>query len=337
MHSRNNSIHLLRGISAILVLVHHVLSQSNVYWEFSRTYVDIGRTGVVSFFLISGFVIHRSITQRKLKDFLFLRFFRLYPIYWIALITYLAIFQIASDEAKKNITLVSDSAYNVTPFKMLLNLTMFQELFGLESILPPAWTLSIELLFYLSACLAVKFNIRNWEKLFLYFFLATFSTSVIVALTTKIKIPTSLFLLLTMAFLGAVLSKVQINEQKNPVLCKDFLISILIITIFYTFSNKDELWNPTNRILSTLLGIFSFIVIFNRKENSISKFSEWLGNISYSIYIFTPTIQLIADTAFPNIYARFVMTLLLSLILCSFTFKFIESPFLDFARKRVKN
>lgn len=90
VQSKNLSIHTLRGLSAFLVLVHHELSSFTGYWNFQEN-IDLGRVGVVSFFLISGYVIRRSIVNRSISSFLYLRFFRLFPIYWLSLLAYLVV------------------------------------------------------------------------------------------------------------------------------------------------------------------------------------------------------------------------------------------------------
>ena len=61
--SRYAFIDAMRGIAACLVLLQHSLYQSGLLGERGRetafipTWLELGETGVVAFFLVSGFVI----------------------------------------------------------------------------------------------------------------------------------------------------------------------------------------------------------------------------------------------------------------------------------------
>ena len=146
--ARLRHIDALRGIAALLVLWMHV-AESYVglggskgvggRWLFDWAQaVDVGRVGVVAFFLISGYVIPFSIRAERpaaVGTFLIKRLFRIYPAYWLsvplgALTTYW----------------LWGRPFGAADF--VLNLTLLQDLFGA----PPAeglyWTLLVELVFY---------------------------------------------------------------------------------------------------------------------------------------------------------------------------------------------
>ena len=90
-------IDALRGIAAVLVLWLHVANsyramspQTEAHARWLNDFIsqiDIGRIGVVVFFLISGFVIPFSIkpaSAAPVAGFVIRRVFRIYPAYWLS-------------------------------------------------------------------------------------------------------------------------------------------------------------------------------------------------------------------------------------------------------------
>ena len=334
MKSKNLSIHTLRGLSAFFVLLHHEFSRINGYWNFSTSYIDLGRVGVVSFFLISGFVIRGSIGKRDISSFLYLRFFRLFPIYWLALITYLVVCNFASQSAKDHASITSDSAFHVNVRDFALNLTMFQEMLGLKSMLPPAWTLSIELMFYLTVCILVALKIANWERYMFYASLSLFAVMNILEYQIGKQLPTSLPLLLSMAFLGSIFyDQTQMNKSKK-IFSKETNLALITILVFYGFGASDSLWNPVNRILSTVLGLGIFLAFVSRSQESTHPVFGWLGDISYSVYIISPCIMILCDTFISNSVYKIIGSVIFTLIMSTVTYKYIEQPLQKWSRIR---
>jgi peptidoglycan/LPS O-acetylase OafA/YrhL len=124
---RNPTLDALRGAAALLVFAAHAggAYDSRIYSAMKNTF-DLGQLGVVIFFLISGWIIPQSIAQGN-RVFWLRRILRLYPLYWVS------IFMLGG-----------------TLHAMLINLTMLQGLFGVPHINPGAWTLVIELAFYIA-------------------------------------------------------------------------------------------------------------------------------------------------------------------------------------------
>jgi peptidoglycan/LPS O-acetylase OafA/YrhL len=87
--SHNNSFGLWRLIFASLVIVQHSLAltghESDAVLGFFRP-TSIGEIAVAGFFGLSGFLLFGSVTRHSSIRFAVLRFFRLFPGYWGALI-----------------------------------------------------------------------------------------------------------------------------------------------------------------------------------------------------------------------------------------------------------
>src|SRR5690606_40041197 len=93
--------------------------------------------GVDLFFLISGFVVLMSSWGRTPRAFAVSRLARLYPAYWLAVAL----------TALVTVTLGRDM-FEVSPFQVLVNLTMFQSVIDVPNVDVVYWTLWAEMRFY---------------------------------------------------------------------------------------------------------------------------------------------------------------------------------------------
>lgn len=144
-HGRMMWLDALRGIAVLGVVVEHL-----TYLVFGgvRAYVitpwfDVGKFGVMVFFLVSGYIIPASLERRgDLRRFWTGRAFRLYPLLIVAM-TAIGLFcalGLASLEGRVN---------GDWPAMVLAHLTMLQDVLGVPNFLNVLWTLSYEMLFYL--------------------------------------------------------------------------------------------------------------------------------------------------------------------------------------------
>jgi peptidoglycan/LPS O-acetylase OafA/YrhL len=134
--SRIEVLDSLRAIAAMAVLVFH-----------TSYHFNFGRYGVQLFFIISGFVIFKTVESTKtVKEFAIKRFFRLYPAYWIAIIITTIFVNIFS------------KTKHVSIKEFLFNLTMFQEHFKIENVDWSYWSLTPELFFYFYMAVIIFFK-----------------------------------------------------------------------------------------------------------------------------------------------------------------------------------
>lgn len=138
----------LRAIAALLVIVVHVAFQAGVTTRTAAgAYTARGEMGVAVFFVISGFLLYRPFVaarfaargQPEAGGFLIRRFLRIFPLYWVALVVTLVV--------------VSDSQIGVHGFgglvQCLLLVQGYQAEWTMQG-LTQAWTLNVEVAFYLS-------------------------------------------------------------------------------------------------------------------------------------------------------------------------------------------
>ncbi|MBB2932963.1 acyltransferase family protein [Paraburkholderia silvatlantica] len=131
------SIHFLRFIAAAAVVVHHVIARY-------QPKLIVGAAGVDIFFIISGLVIGLAMLSGEDPDvFSIRRLIRIYPIYWIATIVYVAFRMWAWAQLP-------------SPIEALGSLVIFP-VFGAawHPIYWPAWTLEYEISFYALAAILI--------------------------------------------------------------------------------------------------------------------------------------------------------------------------------------
>jgi exopolysaccharide production protein ExoZ len=138
------TIQYLRGAAALAVVAYHAL-------QWCDGGFDVGRAGVDVFFVISGVIMWRITSRLDTAPFAFLwrRFTRVAPLYWLATLLVAAIAQVWSGflpEVRPGLA------------HMLLSLAFIPHLDprGLPfPTLPPGWTLDYEMIFYVVFALAL--------------------------------------------------------------------------------------------------------------------------------------------------------------------------------------
>ncbi len=177
---RLERLNALRGPAALLVVFYHVrqialrdLGSAGTF-EFWR----FGHAGVDLFFVISGFVIylvHRHDIGRPAatRRFLARRFIRVYPPLWIVTTGVLigALLTAHAVHAEKMNTWFILRSYLLWPIN------------GALPLVPPAWTLSHELKFYILFALAIALPSRIWKPLLAAVFVGSVVAGVVEAVT----------------------------------------------------------------------------------------------------------------------------------------------------------
>lgn len=158
---RNHGINALRGIAATLVVITHAINVSLPRFpEFTVGHMPYRIGGVDVFFVISGFIM--SYSTRKYLDgrldgtgFLRRRLLRIAPLYWLVTLAVGTLVAIRP-------------AFSDRPFSLaflIASLTFFPYHVGNDtlrtSILPQAWTLGYEMIFYLLFALFTSVNYRK--------------------------------------------------------------------------------------------------------------------------------------------------------------------------------
>ncbi|PFG38720.1 peptidoglycan/LPS O-acetylase OafA/YrhL [Georgenia soli] len=148
----------LRFLAALAVVVYHFAARWSQVWgaEPGEVFPEIGPViiyGVLGpelFFVISGFAILMTAWGRDVPHVIASRVARLYPSYWIAVIATSVL-----------LLWIWPAGKDISVGEALVNLTMFQEAFGVRHVDGVYWTLWTELRFYGLMVLFVAWGITR--------------------------------------------------------------------------------------------------------------------------------------------------------------------------------
>lgn len=128
----------MRGVAALCIVLFHYGSSYKWATFHPFNYLHYFEQFVQLFFILSGFFILLSFKRIKRSlDFIFGRFARLYPVYWISVITTIIITNTITKPR-------TDKIYDI-----ISNFSMFQEFLGAKNVNIVYWTLTLELAFYI--------------------------------------------------------------------------------------------------------------------------------------------------------------------------------------------
>lgn len=302
MHKRLAFIDTLRGIAVLCVLIQHVLEQivltgqtgayEGVLHGLIGYYFNFGRYGVVLFFFVSGFVVPYSFpnSTAPVRDFAVSRFFRLYPMYWLSIVLALAI--LPTTEAK------------VFPaWQVLVNLTMFQNLFGLPNMVVAHWTLAIELIFYIGCVVLFAAGLLRRST-------AVFGIVVLISCAG---------ILLPMLFEQRIVSRLlevalNIDAMLIGKITRDTLIgrklrwwhvavslglhcvfAMVIFKRLYGGDYEGNFFHSYSIASAYILAGFTFVVFASYGDRLASRSLTFVGMISYSVYLMQVYVLTLAE------------------------------------------
>lgn len=319
----------LRCIAALLVILQHIGEKYfSSFSYFTTHYFQFGMFGVTLFFLVSGFIIPVSLQKKtSLKKFWIKRFFRLYPLYIYSIILAIIFIGLGYYTQHHELLPVQD---------MLLQLTMLQKLLGIPLLVNSHWTLSLEMLFYISVTLLYMLNILRYSTT-LAFVVLTLALSGGIILQNGY----GLLLYFSMMFVGTVFYKFTSGQIKK---LPTFLISIyaifcITIISYVNMFGKNDLseYGARNFVPATsawILALLIFIVFLAFRNYNYPRFLLFLGKISFSLYL----AQAVFISSVPYIFNEY-FTVAITLFVIStssvITYYYIEKPFVNIGNKIV--
>lgn len=347
-NGRLDSIQVLRGIAAILVVLFHFRHYINDVYPIKdlgdRMFL-FGEAGVDLFFVISGFIIvYSSMNKEKnsFSEFMIKRIFRLYPLYFFVLTFYLLTYH---DEIFNLNNIIK--SYVLIP----IDFNGKGPWFGLSTIYT-AWTLTYEMYFYIAFAIAILINHKYRACICILIILAimVFSQKIIYGnnfinpITTKNSFSGSWFNLIFISsplivdfIYGMVVAYVYILYEKYKINSKFFTFIFLIvlsISSIAMISNKTGAIGPLSWGLCSVGIVLSLLIISKNTEIKYHKFMVYLGEMSYSIYINHVVVKKVAFSyigswgIFDKNDGAFILISLVIVTLCiSYgTYNFIEKP-----------
>ncbi|WP_042562348.1 acyltransferase family protein [Yersinia rochesterensis] len=352
---RLDSIQVLRGVAALLVVLFHFRHFVNDVYPLKdlgdRLFL-FGEAGVDLFFIISGFIIVYSSKNREkntFSEFAIKRFFRLYPIYFVVLTFYLISY---GDEVFTISNIIK--SYLLIP----IDFNGKGPWFGLSTIYT-AWTLSYEAYFYIIFSIAIFVNHK-------YRALVCAVAILLIMVISQLHLYDTLFLdpitakkdnqgvLYNLSFvsspliidfiLGMFLAYLYDYYDKKcgyHNIYNFIAFSSMAIALIFMISSKTGSVGPTSWGWCSFLIVASMLVLTKNLNLTYPRFLISIGEMSYSIYINHVVVKKVSFAyigsfgLFTGKDGFFILFSLVVVTLCIsyFTYTFIEKPSVKLGHK----
>lgn len=339
--SRLYSLDYLRGFAALGIMLYHYSS-----WAYGRYTADtfmgrVGVYGVAIFYVLSGLtlfhVYHDAMKPalEEIKFFLKKRFFRIFPLLWV--VTILSI-------------LISSKWPNF--YHLFLNLTgLFGFLKWDVTFSGGVWSIGNELVFYVFFPFFVFFSHKN--KILFWLLGATIFLIFIYFAFIKLNCKMSSYQEkrdyfnplnnLFLFFGGFLIGKLFSKKYFSPAINFTVFILGLALFIYYPVSgNRIDLITGTNRLVFTFSCFLICLALYKadyKIPNPIHNYFIVLGDASYSIYLLHPLvmkmIKLILNNSSFNPTQIMIISIMITLILSYYSYKYFEKFFIDIGKKKV--
>ncbi|MDF1762122.1 MAG: acyltransferase [Oleibacter sp.] len=286
------SIDGIRGVLALMVMAHHIII--NYYWRTSGKWVapnhfieNIGVVAVSLFFIITGFLFFGKIfsSTPDWKKLFILRFFRIYPLYFLAILFVIFWSFILGSGIGFGILDFLESFTRWILFAVGGSAGDFFDYSNTQLVIAGVqWTLKYEWFFYL--CLPIFFYIFRPSMIVFYIF--SFAIMILAIMDVSfLKLNVRFILLFFCGGLSYVFLKDVVVEGKLRLFLN--LVAILLFFSSLVLNRETHLgW------LAQTLAIWMFFSLLVVKCDFFGllslKIMRILGEISYSIYLIHGTV-----------------------------------------------
>lgn len=326
----------VRGLAALLVVLRHIWP----YFYAGREHIapmraaefvitdiiDMGKVGVVIFFLISGYLLPKGMAGKTRREFVLNRVIRLYPAYWVSIFT----------------AVIFVGGYSLK--QVLVNLTMLQTFLFVPDVMGVYWTMPIEIVLYIGCLIFYKGLKENNLKLIHILYALIGAASLGIAFLrgfTGLKLPVAMCTLILTAFLGHYIRLYRDGDISLRMLSGSlaFFGVIMPVASFLAYNTDmgfDEKWY--RYVLSYSLGVTLFL-LFSSKGLGC-RFLSKTGALSYSLYLMHRVVitfmcdKLMADKICPVWYLAAVIVIIFAVTVC--VNYLIENKLTKFLNGRLK-
>jgi len=331
---RLDGIDILRGVAVTGVVLYHFFVLLDLTQSSFFPYIHaFGSIGVPLFFIISGYLIYKSvdnsIKKRGRRDgvinYLLHRFFRIAPAYYFNLFVLLIL---------AGVLMESNFLYSFSFLKQILSNLTFTSYFihrtsgfGFNG---AYWTLNIEMLWYLLAPILLIYIKRDRVLLFLSIlsfiylwavgqgyldFIFGFDSTTATYRLELQYLATQLMGQISYFIAGIFIYKYSIT----PHILSDksiYILTTLIITSFVAIGGYFGMSHDIllNQLYKLSISIMIFTLLYSTKIRGFDLL-EWIGKISYSLYLWHMPILFVMKKSSILSHLSIYSTLLLFTIL----------------------
>lgn len=336
MNTSNSSrlafLDVARGLAALAVVLEHGFHQcSQGYLDWSNSHIILGQGAILTFFLISGFVIPMSLeSSRSAVKFWMRRVFRLFPVYW-ASIGLAALYLALGGTVGLRIDLS-----NIGPW--IANLFLLERWLGQPDVWGVSWTLHFEMSFYVvcSLLFAVRLLRRFGAKSFALALCGFAALCTVKLIRTKNPTDDLYTWSIYLAFLVGMLANRHVTGEIGRrqfyglMACAGgMLLGIWVLNnqLYPAVATPHQLFRCT--VLNGL-GYGLFFLLLEMRHRTMPAALTWIGRRSYPLYLLHPfaliVIQWAGGTRDWPVSVTMATLLVASLTLAEGVHRIVEEP-----------
>lgn len=294
MHSLA-SLQTLRAAAAWMVVTHHYMQIVHGFQHTSLTgrfFSEVGGFAVEVFFVISGFIMHFSLTKNPIAapEFMIRRLMRIVPAYWIATLIFVLVIALLPSEA------APQNAWTWPSLAKSLLFWPHQNPSGLGTYptLTVGWSLNFEMFFYVLLAVVLGLVGKRW-----------FGATVAVLLLLPVLWPegwlgsaiASSSLIRLFAF-GMLLSSLFVRRQGRSLPTSDlscrWWLALVVSACLVALLGRPLplLWRVEGLVMQALGCGLVWTVVINEnwfQRWPAARFWKYLGDASYSTYLLHPS------------------------------------------------
>ncbi|MCF6220206.1 MAG: acyltransferase [Robiginitomaculum sp.] len=332
------NIQSLRGIAALLVVFSHLLVIEGKYSpdQSLGSWMNFGQVGVDLFFVISGFImVHVAMKMQRggksVMEFLFARFSRIYPLYWLVSAALLMVWLVRPDMVFSSFT---------TEPNIIKSFLLYPD--TRDPLLAVGWTLIHEIGFYLIFALALLLK-PKWLLPFLLLWAVVIGLGQYMGANTHSPLIALLFSPLTYEFLAGAFAGWVFHKWNAKFALPSLVLGLLLwaATLFVLISaGHSMIENHMGRAIHFALPASLTVYGLAGIKTNLPKWSQTLGDWSYALYLtHVLTLTLLGrfwhifaqDSLWDNIPTLTIMTIA-SIVVAGLTYKLAEKPMLNTAK-----
>ena len=352
------NLNAIRFIAAFLVVVHHIEALKTRipipnYWD-NKVILLIGRIGVILFFVLSGFLISLLLFKEQqatksinIKNFYIRRIFRIWPLYYLIIISTFFIIPFIdffTIEGFSKDVVWSNLFVKLCLYVILLpNLVL--TLFGPVSYASQTWSIGAEEQFYLVWPFLMKYIKNKWILMFgviAGYLLIKFSFHLL---------PRNEFIIILNGYwistpihcmaIGGIFALLIYKNSAATKFIRNLLFATTtqVIVLIATFSsialgfNFPHLNDEFYAILWGIL-ISNFAANLKRLFSMENSWSNYLGKISYGLYMFHPivivfSIKILHYINIKNDYILYPLVFVILIVVSALSYEFFEKIFIN--------
>lgn len=351
-------IDAMRGLAIIGVLiVHCTISVNNLPSNLHVLFIN-GEKGVHLFYIISALTLFLSIDSRSesenrlFQNFFIRRFFRIAPMYWVAIALYLIIYGTGANFALAN-------RPSINTLSIIFNVLFLHGCnpYYFNTVVPGGWSVGVEMGFYILVPYLFS-QIKDLKKAASFTIATIFLAVVLKQYAQYPIIPeewlwndyllrwlpyqlpifgmgiTMYFILYKSKYISDSVAILKEKSKKNASIMCTFTAFCLMVVFSF---GEGFIYLPNNFLYGLAFMILIFAQAMYPLKIVVNRFICYLGKISFSVYLLhlavLPLAKTITDWLHLESYhilkfaALFAITLLFSSGVSSLTYTYIEQPF----------